>query len=252
MSFNEINYYIDEITFLIHHLALTIIAFGLLLYPIREIITIIKNINKDSNWQQINKVSESEQPASQKVSGGASVIKFDVGKIYGQFKKYPTWKKFLIVACIFLASGIFGTRAFTQSKFQNEILTEASWISFDKGQYEEAIKKAEKCIKEFGDDAIEKQQKLTNNNIPLPPEGEDSVNISKERREEIFKRGVLNDVAACWFIKAKSLEELNKNEDAKKAYQATAQFTYARVWDPKWKGFWSPSKKAQSILNRLQ
>ncbi len=123
--------------------------------------------------------------------------------------------------------------------FINTDLTTKAWHAFNKKNYKEAIKWAEQCIEEFEPSAIREQKNLGKNNVPLPPIGKVK---SENERTEIFHRGLLNDVATCWYVKGRSLEKLEKTGEAIKAYQRAEIYTYGRTWDPSWEGFWSPSE----------
>jgi len=133
----------------------------------------------------------------------------------------------------------------SKSQPLNEKLTSAAWQSFSKGQFNEAIKKAEECIDEFDAAAMRLQRELEKSNL-IVPEGE----VDEKTKAKIFSNGLLNDVAACWFIKAQALEAQNKTDLAFKAYKQCMKYTYGRVWDPDKKIFWSPadaSREKQSV-----
>jgi hypothetical protein len=178
-------------------------------------------------------------------------VKEEITKIL-EIMSFP--RKTIFFLCLLLSIVLLVTIGFTKPKFKNELLTEAAWIAYNDKKYEDAIIKADECIREFEGDALEEQEELQKNKIPPPPEGRASINISQAEREAIFKRGVLNDVGTCWYIKASSLEKLTppRIAEAKKAYEKTTKFPYARTWDPGWKGFWSPAKKATGILKHLE
>ncbi len=140
------------------------------------------------------------------------------------------------------------------TKNSQQLTTEA-WKAFNNADFKGAISKAEECIRNFKDDADDKQEELRKNNTPEPPTDE----FSPTERETILKRGPLNDVATSFFIIGQSEEELYRrgkdkdpqlNEKAKQAYKEACKYTYARAWDP---GgfFWSPNKKACRRAERL-
>jgi tetratricopeptide (TPR) repeat protein len=135
----------------------------------------------------------------------------------------------------------------TEAQPLNVQLTNQAWDAFNKGDYERAITYAEKCITEFLGAAGRKQLQLVNDKAPLPPTG----SVSKEEKKSIFANGLLNDVATCFYIKGRSAEALGHKDEAIKAYQAAAKYTYARCWDPKgW--FWSPSEGSLDRLSVLK
>jgi hypothetical protein len=47
-------------------------------------------------------------------------------------------------------------------------------------------------------------------------------------KKDVFRRGLLNDVATACFIKAQALERLDQLEAAKAAYREAAKLTYVR------------------------
>ena len=89
------------------------------------------------------------------------------------------------------------------------------------------------------------QQGLIANGEPPPPVGIINDNNIKQ---EIFTRGVLNDVAACYSVKASAMEKLGRITEAKAAYNSVQKYPHARVFDPKQNLFWSP---AQIVAERL-
>jgi hypothetical protein len=126
----------------------------------------------------------------------------------------------------------------------HEKLTKAAWDAYNAKEYDKAIEMTDKCIDEFEATAFRMQGELKKE----PSTG----TVSDDIKEEIFKNGVLNDVATCWFIKGRSLERLNKIEGAIQAYCKTSIYKYARTYDPNWKGFWSPSQATKDRLPLLR
>ena len=76
--------------------------------------------------------------------------------------------------------------------------------------------------------------------------------VNDEAKAEIDAHTVLNEVAGCYFIKAEALKNLGRIVEAKENYKNTQQFSYARIWDPNQRIFWSPVQKATEILAGLQ
>jgi len=134
---------------------------------------------------------------------------------------------------------------------EEECLKEA-WTAYNKEDYKNAMKSSEKCIDEFGKQAERKQAQLEAEKIPAPPTGK----VNDAEKNQIFERGLLNDVAAAYFIKGKSAESLYKmdrtknaayKEIATKAYESACKLKYGRTWDPKgW--FWSPCEASSDRL----
>jgi hypothetical protein len=155
---------------------------------------------------------------------------------------------FISVIVIVMSSLVLATTLFTQESPLNVRLTTAAWIAFNNSDFKTAIIKADTCIDEFEPLAIKEQQELQTANTPLPPKG----TVSEATRNDIFKRGLLNDVGTCWFIKGRSLEKLKKIPEAIQAYQKCEIYTYARTYDDKAKLFWSPSEAAGARKSSLQ
>jgi len=149
----------------------------------------------------------------------------------------------VLLSVVFFAVGL-GTRALSPI---NVRLTKAAWDKFNSGRYTEAITIAGECIDTFEGQALQEQREFTASGSPTPPVGP----VSNDEYNEITSRGVLNDVATCYFIKGRALEELNRISEAKEAYMGAQQFPDARTWDPAIPGFWSPAQTASSRLATL-
>lgn len=127
-----------------------------------------------------------------------------------------------------------------------------AWEAFGKEEYQDAIKFADKCIDDLAKAADREQERLNKEKEPLPPTG----TVGDAEKDKIFKRGVLNDVAAAYFIKGRSAEYLYRKggsdasrykEMAKEAFEATCRYKHGRIWDPQgW--FWSPCEAASDRL----
>lgn len=134
-----------------------------------------------------------------------------------------------------------------QKQPKNVQLTNDAWDAFNKSDYDRAIAKASECIEEFRGAADKEQAKLEQQKAPSPPTGK----VSASQKQKLFSRGLLNDVATCFYIKGRSAEYLRRNDQAKEAYKAASKYTYARTWDQNgW--FWSPSEKASERLKQLK
>jgi tetratricopeptide (TPR) repeat protein len=129
----------------------------------------------------------------------------------------------------------------------NTQLTVAAWDRYNEENYKQAIDSAQKCIDEFEDQAVRENSALTSIGERTPPVG----SVSDSEYKKIILRGVINDVATCYFIKAESLNKLKQYSEAKEAYKKVLQFPYARVWDQAGKSFWSPADKASDRLAKL-
>lgn len=121
---------------------------------------------------------------------------------------------------------------------------EAAWEAFKQHRYDDAINAAGSCIQEFKESADQTQSFLEQHRIEQPRVGK----VSDDQKRAILEQGVLNDVATCYWIKARSEEQLRRKDEAREDYRATTKYSYARTWDPKRKSFWSP---AQCAFDRL-
>jgi hypothetical protein len=130
----------------------------------------------------------------------------------------------------------------------NVRLTAAAWDFYNKKNYRAAIAKAQECIQEFQGSANKEQAELKGQSAPVPPTGK----VSEEDKASIFQRGLLNDVATCFFIQGRSAESLGLLEDAKRAYRQAETYPYARTWDPGGQFFWSPAQAAMDRLSTLK
>jgi tetratricopeptide (TPR) repeat protein len=150
-----------------------------------------------------------------------------------------------------LALTILSSLAVAENLPPNVVITNAAWEDYNQGRYQQAIENAETCISDYEPDAIDEQRNLESQNIPMPPMNGPSKNISEQARDEILARGLLNDVATCWFIKARSLDKLKQNDQAFLSYCNTMKYTYARTYDLTWEGFWSPAEKARRRVSHI-
>lgn len=136
---------------------------------------------------------------------------------------------------------------------RNAQLTSCAWVFLDDARFVDAIAVAEECIDAFEGQALRDQQSLSLDGQPAPLTGQPG---NKAELNEILKRGVLNDVAACHFVKGQALERLDRLDDARDEYQNVLQYPHARVWDPAGDPaglgfFWSPAQAAADRLSVL-
>jgi len=128
----------------------------------------------------------------------------------------------------------------------NVRLTFQAWSAFNTQDYGLSIARANACITQYESFAAAEQQQLRARGLSPPPVGA----VPDAVRAEILNRGPLNDVATCWFIKARALEALGETESARRAYTEATRYIHARAWDPRgW--FWSPSEAARERLAAL-
>lgn len=130
-------------------------------------------------------------------------------------------------------------------------LTTKAFRAWDKKDYQKAIDYSQECIDEFLPAAKDLQKQFDPNGTKaesLPPTGKVD---GKKEREVVFALGPLNDVATCYWIKGRSAEKLELDEEAKKAYENAAKLTGARCWD-KGGWFWSPANDAAGRLEQIE
>jgi len=121
---------------------------------------------------------------------------------------------------------------------------------FNSAEYEKVIQSTNECIDKFARAAKIQQNKLIKKYQPGVPNSE---NIS----QVIFQQGLVNDVAASYFLKGRSGEylyqrtgELKYRQIAEEAYKNAMVLDYGLIWDVKgW--FWSPSEAASDRLDGL-
>jgi tetratricopeptide (TPR) repeat protein len=145
-------------------------------------------------------------------------------------------------------AGMFAGPVYNQWRTPlNMQITNRAWDALNRGDFDSAITIAQKCINRFRHKAHDKQTELIIAKTPAPPIGQamDSKNI-----QDVLSWGLLNDVAACYYIQGLSAERMNKLNEAKQHYQKSITFSYARVWDRRG-FFWSPSEAATIRLNNI-
>jgi hypothetical protein len=126
---------------------------------------------------------------------------------------------------------------------RNVQLLIAAFESFNADRFEQAIAAADRCIDEFRAGAAEQQAELERAKVPRPPIGK----VTDAQRKAIEERGLLNDVATCFWIKGRAAQSLSRVDQAREAYEAAARLSYARCWDPAG-FFWSPPDDARNRL----
>lgn len=170
-------------------------------------------------------------------------------KVIKETSRIPVWGLLSGIALLVISAGIFTTGTIpAQEQPLSVQLTLQAWDALNKGKYEHAIAHADKCINEFRSTANREQQQLEEDHVPLPPKRK----VFDQEKEIILARKLLNDVAACFYIKGRSAENLGHIEEAMQAYRTASKYTYARCWDPKLKLFWAPSETASDYLSLLR
>jgi|GEM_PF-1908839 len=163
----------------------------------------------------------------------------------------PSWMRILLYVGlgVYLAGSLFLGWKFIEWEKQppHGKLTLAAWSFFESERYHLALTVTDRCTTNFGKQAKDLQNTLANTSAPQPPVG----TVPPAEQEPIFRNGVLNDVATCYWIKGRSAQNLHQNESARQALTAACGYTYARTWDPKG-FFWAPAKDACDRLQDLQ
>lgn len=145
-----------------------------------------------------------------------------------------------------LQKELTGAYQWSDGEVATAAYTLLAWQGLNQGDWKGAIAAAEKCIVDFGAEARSQQQDWVKAGDPAPPE--DRPSQADARR--IGAHRILNNVAACLFVKAKAAEHAGRYQEARAAYQTLQEFRYARVWDPHGY-FWSPSTAAAEALRTL-
>jgi hypothetical protein len=128
----------------------------------------------------------------------------------------------------------------------NEKAISAAWEALASNKFEVAITNANLWINGFHGQATQLQEKLQKEKADYPTGA-----VSDDVKKKILENGVLNNVAACYFIKGEAAIALGRNEEARKAYAEAKKLTFARIWDPQgW--FWSPADAAGDKLSTLK
>ncbi|SRR6266446_954454 len=139
---------------------------------------------------------------------------------------------------------------------QTERWTRDASRAFERNDYDAAILWANKVVDLFGGTANRQQELLKNQNEPVPPVGR----VLPWRFGNVASRGILNDVASCYWILGQSYENKGRGCEARDAYAAASRLTYARTWDPQWwplrgwspfSWFWSPAEVAQDRVAKM-
>jgi len=124
-----------------------------------------------------------------------------------------------------------------------------AWAALSAENYREVLNVTSQCLDMFELQAVRDQEALTRDEVvTLPP----SVKPDSATKASILARGVLNDVAACAFIRGQAQEKLGQSAEAIVAYQTVRRFPDARIWDARTERFWSPAVAAGDRIERLR
>jgi tetratricopeptide (TPR) repeat protein len=158
----------------------------------------------------------------------------------------------LAASLLVLALAAASAFVFLPSIFQlaelprHAVLAAQAGEALDAGRNEEVIDLAQECIDSFEPAARRLQEDLERTQPDLP-----TGSVSRAVRDEILNHGPLNDVAACYFYLGQAHRKLGQLDEARQAYESAAEFTFARVWEPKQEIFWPPAADAAYWLDKL-
>jgi hypothetical protein len=161
-------------------------------------------------------------------------------------RSYVRAKVFLGTLLVFVGCSLL-LAVTARAESEDERLVRLAWNASASAKCPDAIKLASECVEKFEHRALQLQSQLHDGKTPFPPVG----TVSKEKKEEIFRMGLINNVGAALFIIADCERRGGNKEKAKTAYLRLAKLSYARVYDPSWNGFWAPAEEAVSMLKRL-
>lgn len=133
-----------------------------------------------------------------------------------------------------------------KKKARHEVLTNAAWAALAKKDYKTANARADDCLDDFLPKALGMQKKLEIEKVEIA-----AGDVTEAEEKRIFENGLLNDVAACLYIKGRSAEHLKRWDDAEKAYSQASRYKHARVLDKRgW--FWSVGEICEERAQALR
>lgn len=126
-------------------------------------------------------------------------------------------------------------------------LTLGAWNAFRAGSHEEAVARADECIRQFRGAADRMEANLKAAKASLL-----KGKASPADQVLVGQYEVLHDVARCFLIKGMAEEKMGHSDAARAAYAEATNYTQARVHDPATGSFWSPAAKAAARLAHLK
>jgi hypothetical protein len=158
----------------------------------------------------------------------------------------PPWNLWWVIAiaALFLIVGLLSARFFWFDKPvlpKHAMLAEQAGLALEERRFQEVIAPAKECIESFEPAATRLQEEIETSGRRFP-----IGRVDAATRDELLSYGPLNDVAACYLYLGHAHRNLGHDSDARMAYEKAAQFTHARVWDPRphQKLFWAPAPDA--------
>jgi hypothetical protein len=205
---------------------------------------ILKKKTAKTNKHESKKKHESKGKPSVEIPAEVQDVEVKVGLTFSD-------RMFMLIgSALFLT--IFGFRFVLSpnggdypdgKRFINVAITSHAWDALNAGSYQMAISNADLCISQFGGQARLLQEQLQSEKAVLPINPDNN-----EDRRKIFANGLLNDVAACFYIKGEAYQKLGQTNEAILAFSGATNLTYARVYDKDNKFFWSASDAALGKL----
>lgn len=153
------------------------------------------------------------------------------------------WRQLSVYVLLSVSAPVLcQTRAHSADAPPHEAYALAAWKAFGNREFRKAITHADECIREFHLDATQEQKSLKAKNSQVP-----LGQVSDAQKQTIHKSGVLNDVAACLYIKGRAATALSEAAVAREAFTALDALPDARAWDERgW--FWSPLEAAKRFM----
>jgi hypothetical protein len=121
-----------------------------------------------------------------------------------------------------------------------------AWRGLTSGDDAAAMRAADDCIREFGQQARAQQNEAERRGLPLPGIG----TLSPTEVRQMAAHRILNNVAGCYYVKAKVAERSGRPREAREQYRIVQSLTYGRVWNDEG-FFWSPAAGAAEALRTL-
>ncbi len=171
----------------------------------------------------------------------------------------PYWRVAVAAVLALVALGalaaVFQVWPFERVRGPNEVLTTEAFEAYERGDYQNAKKTAEECIRDFHGEAERRQKAFADQRVPEPPVGKVSRSLLERIRgegpSEVLREGALNDTATCYWLSGRCAEKLGQVTEAREAYEKGQVLTYARCWDPRTKILWPPALKCADDLENL-
>ena len=119
----------------------------------------------------------------------------------------------------------------------SQFLTSRAWEALSKQDWTGLEKATAKCISDFSAKALEQQQTIKDF-----PKGENT-----------FSFWALNDVATCYYIRARSFKEQgNEKEAIQICQEIAAKFPLSQCYDPFQKLFWKVAEGARDLIVEMK